>query len=168
MLKQSLKAFKLFQHRFNVLSTRFNNVEREWQTLPTLPFNKIERMLKQMLKPFARALTPLKKKLSLYCYRVNIINNFFAKYQFNTFFGVIITIILQLHRSLLAICRCLFTRPKVLKRISVFNSNLASNLREPLPNMKEWKESYSKVTIIFFCVIRLRSFTRNNQQCKIY
>ena len=28
MLKQSLKAFKLFQHRFNILSTRFNNVER--------------------------------------------------------------------------------------------------------------------------------------------
>ena len=55
MLKQSLKAFKLFQHRFNILSTRFNNVERGWQTLSTLPFNKIERMLKQMLKPFARA-----------------------------------------------------------------------------------------------------------------
>ena len=57
MLKQSLKAFKLFQHRFNILSTRFNNVERGWQTLSTLPFNKIERMLKQMLKPFARAFT---------------------------------------------------------------------------------------------------------------
>ena len=28
MLKQSLKAFKLFQHRFNILSTPFNNVER--------------------------------------------------------------------------------------------------------------------------------------------
>ena len=54
MLKQSLKAFKLFQHRFNILSTRFNNVERGWQTLSTLRFNKIERMLKQMLKPFAR------------------------------------------------------------------------------------------------------------------
>ena len=49
MLKQSLKAFKLFQHRFN-------NVEREWQMLSILPFNKIERTLKQMLKPFARAL----------------------------------------------------------------------------------------------------------------
>ena len=58
MLKQSLKAFKLFQHRFNILSTPFNNVERGWQTLSTLPFNKIERMLKQMLKPFARALRP--------------------------------------------------------------------------------------------------------------
>ena len=56
MLKQSLKAFKLFQHRFNILSTRFNNVKGGWQTLSTLPFNKIERMLKQMLKPFARAL----------------------------------------------------------------------------------------------------------------
>ena len=55
MLKQSLKAFKLFQHRFNILSTPFNKVERGWQTLSTLPFNKIERMLKQMLKPFARA-----------------------------------------------------------------------------------------------------------------
>ena len=55
MLKQCLKAFKLFQHRFNILSTRFNNVEGDWQTLSTLPFNKIERMLKQMLKPFARA-----------------------------------------------------------------------------------------------------------------
>ena len=57
-LKQSLKAFKLFQHRFNILSTRFNDVERGWQTLSTLPFSKIERMLKQMLKPFTRAFTP--------------------------------------------------------------------------------------------------------------
>ena len=56
MLKQSLEAFKLFQHRFKILSTRFNNVERGWQTHSTLPFNKIERMLNQMLKPFARAL----------------------------------------------------------------------------------------------------------------
>ena len=56
MLKQSLKAFKLFQHRFNFASTHFNTAERGWQTLSTLPFNKIERMLKQMLKPFARAL----------------------------------------------------------------------------------------------------------------
>ena len=56
MLKQRLKAFKLFQHRFNFTSTRFNTAERGWQTLSTLPFNKIERMLKQMLKPFARAL----------------------------------------------------------------------------------------------------------------
>jgi len=54
MLKQSLKAFKLFQHRFNIPSTRFSNVESGWQTLLTLPFNKIERMLKQMLKPFVR------------------------------------------------------------------------------------------------------------------
>ena len=46
MLKESLKALKLFQRRFN-------NVERGWQTLLTLPFNKIERML----KPFSRALT---------------------------------------------------------------------------------------------------------------
>jgi len=53
MLKRSLKAFKLFQHRFNIVSTPFNTVERGWQTLSTLPFNKIERMLKQMLKPFA-------------------------------------------------------------------------------------------------------------------
>ena len=57
MLKQSLKAFKLFQHRFNFASTHFNTAERGWQTLSTLPFNKIERMLKQMLKPFARAFT---------------------------------------------------------------------------------------------------------------
>ena len=56
MLKQSLRAFKFFQHRFNIVSSRFNNVERGWQTLSTWPFNKIERMLKQMLKPFARAL----------------------------------------------------------------------------------------------------------------
>ena len=55
MLKHSLKAFKLFQHRSNILSTRFNKLKRGWQTLSTLPFNKIERMLKQMLKPFARA-----------------------------------------------------------------------------------------------------------------
>ena len=50
------KSFKLFQHRFNFASTRFNTAEMGWQTLSTLPFNKIERMLKQMLKPFARAL----------------------------------------------------------------------------------------------------------------
>ena len=49
VLKQSLLAFKLFQQRFNIVSTRFNNLERAWQTLSTLPFNKIERMLKQML-----------------------------------------------------------------------------------------------------------------------
>ena len=47
--------FKGFQHLFNILSTRFNNVKRGWQTLSTLPFNKIEGMLKQMLKPFATA-----------------------------------------------------------------------------------------------------------------
>ena len=56
MLKQSLKAFKLFQQLSNLVSTRFNTMKRGWQTLSTLPFNKIERMLKQMLKPFARAL----------------------------------------------------------------------------------------------------------------
>ena len=33
----------------------FNSVERGWQTLSTFTFNKIERRLKQMLKPFARA-----------------------------------------------------------------------------------------------------------------
>ena len=55
MLKQILKAFKLFQRWFNFASTRFNMTERGWQTLLTLPFNKIERTLKQMLKPFARA-----------------------------------------------------------------------------------------------------------------
>ena len=49
MLKQSLKTLKLFQQRFDIVSTRFNNVKRAWQTLSTLPFNKIERMLKQML-----------------------------------------------------------------------------------------------------------------------
>ena len=64
MLKQSLKAFKLFQHRFNFASTRFNTAERGWQTLSTLPFNKIERMLKQMLKPFARALSRMGNWLS--------------------------------------------------------------------------------------------------------
>ena len=55
MLKQSLNAFKLFQHQFNILSARFNTVERGWQTLSTLPFNKIERML----KPFAKAFISL-------------------------------------------------------------------------------------------------------------
>ena len=60
MLKPSLKSLKLSEHRFNILSTCFNNTERGWQTLSTLPFNKIERMLKQMLKPFARAFTVLK------------------------------------------------------------------------------------------------------------
>ena len=53
----SLFREKLFQNRFNFASTRFNTAERGWQTLSTLPFNKIERMLKQMLKPFARALS---------------------------------------------------------------------------------------------------------------
>jgi len=57
MLKQSLKAFKLFQHRFNILSTRFSSVEGGWQTVSTLPFSKIEGMLGQVLKPFARALS---------------------------------------------------------------------------------------------------------------
>ena len=52
MLKQCLKAFKLLQHRFNILSTGFNNVERGWQTLSTLPFNKIESMLKQFVRAF--------------------------------------------------------------------------------------------------------------------
>ena len=51
--------FKPFQHRFNILSTRFNNVERGWQTLSTLPLNKIQRRLKQILRPFARALSCL-------------------------------------------------------------------------------------------------------------
>ena len=50
-----VKAFKLFQHLFNILSTRFNMLKRGWQTLSTLSFNEIERMFKQMLKPFARA-----------------------------------------------------------------------------------------------------------------
>ena len=70
MLKQSLRAFKLFQHRFNILSKRFNNIERRWQTLSTLPFNKIERMLKQMLKPFPRAFRRLRSDVP--CVRVAI------------------------------------------------------------------------------------------------
>ena len=57
MLKQSLNAFKFASTLLQHVSTRFNIVERGWQTASTLPFNKIERMLKQMLKPFARALT---------------------------------------------------------------------------------------------------------------
>ena len=56
MLKQSLNAFKLFQHRFNIVSTRFNSVERGWQTLSTLPFNKIERMFEANVEAFAWAL----------------------------------------------------------------------------------------------------------------
>ena len=66
MWKQSLKAFKLFQHRFNILLTCFNNVERGWQTLSTLPFNKIERTWKQMLKPLARARCIVAKMKLLY------------------------------------------------------------------------------------------------------
>ena len=58
MLKQSLKAFKLFQHRFDNISTLFN-------TLSTFPFNKIERMLKRMLKSFARAFSTDKYMVSL-------------------------------------------------------------------------------------------------------
>ena len=42
MLMESLNAFKFVQHRFNIASTQFNNVER---------------MLKQMLKQFAQAVT---------------------------------------------------------------------------------------------------------------
>ena len=56
VLKQSLNAFILIQHRFNFDSTSFNTVSRGWQTVSTLLFNKIEWMLKQMLKPFARGL----------------------------------------------------------------------------------------------------------------
>ena len=55
MLKQSENVFKLIQHRFNFDSTSFNTVLRGWQTVSTLLFNEIEWMLKQMLKPFARA-----------------------------------------------------------------------------------------------------------------
>ena len=54
MLKQSLNAFKLIQHRFNFYSTSFNTVgvKGRWQTVSTLFRNKIE----WMLKPFAGAL----------------------------------------------------------------------------------------------------------------
>ena len=60
MLKQSLKAlnsFNIDSTTFQHFSTRFNTVEKGWQTLSTFPFNKIERMLKRMLKSFARALS---------------------------------------------------------------------------------------------------------------
>ena len=50
MLKQSLNVYKLIQHRFNTVS-------RGWQTVSTFLFNKIEWMLKHMLKSFARALS---------------------------------------------------------------------------------------------------------------
>ena len=40
--------------------------ERGWQKLSTLPFNKIERMLKQMLKPFAKAFrTDVKDRIQI-------------------------------------------------------------------------------------------------------
>ena len=52
---------KPFQHRFNFDSTCFNAVERGGGvggklTVSTSLFNKIERILKQMMKPFRRAL----------------------------------------------------------------------------------------------------------------
>ena len=53
MLKQNLEAFKLFQHRLKIAF----QCGKGRQTLLTLPFNKIEKMLKRMLKPLARALT---------------------------------------------------------------------------------------------------------------
>ena len=53
LLKQSFKAFKLIQHRFNFVSICFNAVERGKQKVSKSLFDKIERMLKQMLKPFA-------------------------------------------------------------------------------------------------------------------
>ena len=69
MMKQSLGFFKALprsiQRRFNLVSTRLKTVEGGWQTLSALPFNKIERMLKQMSKPFARALTLFASQLSL-------------------------------------------------------------------------------------------------------
>ena len=63
-VEAKFKGFKLFQHWYNFASTRFKRAERGWQTLSTLPFNKIERMLKQMLKPFARALSRMGNWLS--------------------------------------------------------------------------------------------------------
>ena len=73
MLKQSLNAFKLIQHRLNFDSTSFNPVS-------TLLFNKIERMLKQMLKPFDRALRmvpPLATAHTFYASRESPRNYFF-------------------------------------------------------------------------------------------
>ena len=62
-LKQSLNALKLIQHLFNFDSTSFNTVSMGWQTVSTLFFNKIEWMLKQMLKPFARTFYPSSERI---------------------------------------------------------------------------------------------------------
>lgn len=57
-LKQrSLKAFKLLHHRFNFDSTRMKGGGGGGQTVSASLFNKINRMLKQMLKLFSRALS---------------------------------------------------------------------------------------------------------------
>ena len=61
LLKQSLNALKLILHRFNLAATCFNTVERRGggggggggQTVLASLFSKIERMLKQMIRPFA-------------------------------------------------------------------------------------------------------------------
>ena len=61
MLKQSLNAFKLIQHRFNFDSTSFNTVSRGWQTVLTLLFNKITSVLyrDKMLRPVKFGFVPL-------------------------------------------------------------------------------------------------------------
>ena len=59
LLKQSLNALKLILHRFNLAATCFYTVERRGggggggQTVSASLFSKIERMLKQMMRPFA-------------------------------------------------------------------------------------------------------------------
>ena len=60
MLNESFNHFKFdstrFQQAFNILYT-FNNFERPVKTSRHLVQQSVELMLKQMLKPFKRALT---------------------------------------------------------------------------------------------------------------
>ena len=62
MSKQGLISFEFFRHAFDFVSTCFNMLKRGWQTVSTLLFDKIECMLKQIWKPFARSLSLNDKK----------------------------------------------------------------------------------------------------------
>ena len=62
MLNESLNQFNLIQHTFNKLSTFFalSTMLNDLFKRPDIRFNNlsVERMLKQMLKPFKRTIRP--------------------------------------------------------------------------------------------------------------
>ena len=82
-VEAKFKCFKLFHHRFNYVTTRFNLVEKGGQTLSTFPFSKIKRMLKQTLKPLTWALLCcIQKMLCLHhesCFQNNAHNSWSNK-----------------------------------------------------------------------------------------